>query len=160
MNYEYKYHKYKHKYKQLKKHNIMNDDINTIVKIAQNKKIIGMGEATHGQNKITKFRIKVFKELVKNAGYTVFVLEEQYSCCELINNYIQTGEGIPKNILQYFGIPWQSTHMLNLIEWMKQYNIKNNNKLEFKGIDVHYICKGYNKKDKISNFAKKISSKM
>ena len=70
-----------------------NVDIDKIVSIAKNVKIIGMAEATHGQEKITKFRIKVFKKLVKKCNYSVFVLEDQYSCCEQINQYIQTGIG-------------------------------------------------------------------
>ena len=92
-----------------------------IVGIANNIQILGMGEATHGQSKITQFRIKVFKKLVEKCGYTVFVLEENYSCCELVNKYIKTGIGYPDDLPFYFQFPWKNYYILNLIKWMRKY---------------------------------------
>lgn len=123
------------------------NDIQKIVKLSKNFKIFGMGEATHGQDLITQFRTKVFKNLVKYAGYTVFVLEEQYSCCQLINIYIQTGIGNPEQILQKISWPWQSTSMLGLIKWMRKYNIENGNKLRFYGVDIKFNCRDYCRED-------------
>lgn len=129
-----------------------------IKKIAINKNIIAMGEATHGQKKITDFRINMFKKLVK-LNYTVFVLEEQYSCCELVNKYIKTGIGNPKELLKNFSFPWSNMEILNLIKWMRKYNKLNNNKLEFKGIDCQYLCNKYKSKSKINKYVNKIHNK-
>ena len=54
---------------------------------------------------------------------------------------------------------WFSEEMLNLIEWMKEYNTNFNSKLEFKGIDIQYICDDYNIKDAINDYIKKINKK-
>lgn len=123
-----------------------------ILTIAKNVDIIAMGEATHGQSLITKIRIDIFKELVKKCGYTVFVLEENYSCCELINNYIKKNKGNIDTLLHNVIFPWKHKYMLDLIKWMRQYNVKNNNVLEFKGVDTQYICKKYKSKSKINKF--------
>tara|TARA_B110000037_G_C16998551_1_gene456106 strand:- start:156 stop:1031 length:876 start_codon:yes stop_codon:yes gene_type:complete len=137
----------------------MKNIINKIINISDNINILGMGEATHGQKKITDLRIKIFKKLVKKNNYTVFVLEEQYSCCELINKYIKTGIGKPKNILKCFSFPWSNIEILNLIKWMRKYNINNNNILEFKGIDCQSICDKYKSNSIINNFVIKCNKK-
>lgn len=150
-DYYHKYQKYKNKYQKLH----FNNDIKEILHIANNVKIIGMAEATHGQAEITKFRIKVFKNLVKKCGYTVFILEDQYSCCEKINQYIQTGIGNPNELLHQLVWFWWSSDMLKLIKWMRQYNLDNNNILEFRGLDVQSICDGINVNDPIAKYAKR-----
>ena len=161
--YYYKYQKYKSKYHELScvitQSRIQNDakhelDIKEILNIAVNCQILGMAEATHGQNEITKFRIKIFKLLVKKCGYTVFVLEDQYSCCEQINQYIQFGINHPRNLLMDLMWFWQSFEMLGLIKWMRKYNLKWGNILEFKGLDIQSICNNPNKKDLIATYVK------
>jgi len=165
-NYYHKYLKYKTKYNKLLnndkiylariKNNNSNDknDMDKIIAIANNVQILGMAEATHGQNIITKFRINIFKNLVEKCGYTVFILEDQYSCCEKINQYIHGKKGDINKLMMDLVWFWQSVSMLKLIEWMKKYNIKYRNILEFRGIDIQSLCKS-NKSDKIAEFAKK-----
>jgi erythromycin esterase-like protein len=139
------------------KHNFKSD-IDEIIRIANNVKILGMAEATHGQNEITKFRIKVFKQLVKKCNYTVFVLEDQYSCCEQINRYIKKGKGNLRELLLQLMWFWRSFDMLNLIKWMRKYNIKHGTVLEFKGIDIQTICNNsHNKNDPVANYTKRKS---
>lgn len=99
--------------------------------------IIGFGEATHGQERITKFRIKIFKNLVKNHGFTSFVLEDSYAVCTIINRYIQNKLNIDINKIQLM-TPFCTKFMYNLIKWMKNYNKRNGNILEFIGIDLQY----------------------
>ena len=165
----YKYQKYQKKYYHLLNNinnnnnnmlqrisnNNYNKEIKNIISLADNVKIIGMAEATHGQKLITKFRIKVFKNLVKKCNYTVFILEDQYSCCELINNYIKTGIGDPDDILLQLMWFWQSIDMLKLIIWMRKFNIIHDNILEFHGLDIQYICANNNNNSTLTNFAKK-----
>ena len=165
-DYYYKYQKYKSKYYELSRiqNNIKYEsDIGEILDIAANCQILGMAEATHGQNEITKFRIKVFKLLVKKGGYTVFVLEDQYSCCEQINQYIQFGIGQPRDLLMDLMWFWRSYEMLGLIKWMRKYNLKHNlasrgTILEFKGLDIQSICdlRGNNNhnKDPVATYVK------
>lgn len=137
-----------------------NNDVKKIVEIARNINILGMGEATHGQQLINDFRIKVFKNLVKKCGYTTFVLEDQYSCCERINDYLKHGKGNPKKLVLQLMYFWGSMQMLNLVKWMRRYNIKNDNKLEFKGIDIQSVCLDYDgKNDDMTNIVKNIYKK-
>lgn len=159
--YKYKYNKYKNKYNSLIKQLNIHDpsmilygsgpslarDEAKILDIAKNVKILGVAEATHGQNEITKFRMKLFKNLVKKCGYTVFIVEDQYSCSERINQYIQTGKGNLFDLMMQLRWFWRSIEMFKLIKWMRKYNKENNNVLEFHGIDVQSICLAYDPTD-------------
>lgn len=169
--YEYKYHKYKNKYlnlKNTKSNKKMNDPIfeTTINYIndmidTRNVNIVAMGEATHGQEKITKLRIKIFKQLAKKNNFTVFVLEEQYSLCELINDWIHNKSSFELDYLfKQLMWPWKSFQMHKLLIWMKKYNEANNNLLEFKGIDVQSKSPDYDAKDDISIYAENIVNKL
>ena len=152
--YQYKYVKYLTKYNNLAQvggHNL-NTDLDKIVSIASKVKILAMCEATHGQEKINKFRVDVFKVLVEKCGYTVFVLEDQYSCCQMINNYIKTGYGSPLELVMQLMFFWTSKQMLKLIKWMRQYNKKHNNILEFKGIDIQTTCDAYDAYDRVNKY--------
>lgn len=156
IDYKYKYDKYKTKYLQM-------EHIEKISNIAKNINILGMGESIHFLNKIGKFRIDVFKYLVENYSYNVFVLEDQYSCCELVNDYINNRSNTPAlHLIANFMFPWESIDMLGLIEWMKEYNLRNDNKnkLEFKGIDIQYIYTDYkNRSDNVAKYVKKLMNK-
>ena len=166
-DYHYKYLKYYTKYNKIsniayQEKNIYGGsnekDISKILQIAKKVQIIGMAEATHGQQEITKFRMKVFKNLVKKSNYRVFILEDQYSCCELINDYIQTGNGKPKKLLSQLSWYWWSNDMLKIIMWMRKYNQQTNNKIEFHGIDIQAICDDYPNKS-IAKYVKKLHNK-
>ena len=63
-------------------------------------------------------RIELFKNLVKKCNYNVFVLEDNYSLCKLINNYLHKGEGIPKDLFLKLMFPWRSILMLNFLKWI------------------------------------------
>ena len=110
--------------------------MDNLLNIIKSYNIIGFGECSHGQQKINEFRFKVFKELVRKYKFNTIVLEENYDLCYLINNYIQTGKGNIKSILNDCYHPWQSIIMLKIIKWMRKWNINNNTKLKFIGIDA------------------------
>ncbi len=87
------------------------------------KRIIGLGEATHGTSEFTTVRHKLFQYLVEKKGFNTFVLEADYSGCQRINRYINGQTDDPKAALsevQYW--VWHTEEMLNLIEWMRLYN--------------------------------------
>lgn len=133
--------------------------MDNIYKIANNVNILAMGEATHGQSKITKLRIKIFKHLVKYYNYNVFVLEENYSCCESVNKYIKTGKGNVDDLLFNFTFPYKHIYMRNLIKWIRKWNISHfKNKIEFKGIDFQYTCDNKSKSN-INKFIENLQRK-
>tara|TARA_R110000868_G_scaffold244231_1_gene500374 strand:- start:376 stop:1623 length:1248 start_codon:yes stop_codon:yes gene_type:complete len=106
--------------------------------IFQDIRVFGFGEATHGTKEFFDLKIKFFKYVVKNHGVKNFAIEASYGNCIAINNYIHGEVGDSKTLLSQIGFwTWNCKEILDLIEWMKAYNLgKNaNDQLSFNGID-------------------------
>jgi len=124
----------------------------------KNYKIIGLGEATHGQLKLNQFRNKLVKELIKKYNFKVIVLEEQYSCAKIIDKYIKNKNANYLDGLDAF--PFLSYTFISLLKWLKNYNIKNNNKISIIGIDCQDICPKYKSKSKINDYVNTLIQKL
>jgi erythromycin esterase len=110
----------------------------TLDTIFKNVRIFGFGEATHGTKEFFDLKAKFFKYLVKNQGVKNFAIEASYGNCVAINNYIHGENGDSRALLSHIGFwTWDCKEVLDLIEWMKAYNIgKNaNDQLSFNGVD-------------------------
>ena len=85
--------------------------------------VIGLGEATHGTKEFFELKSRVFKYLVQKQNVKLFGIEANFAACYDINKYVLTGEGNAKEALSRNGYwVWQSQEVLDLIEWMKNYN--------------------------------------
>ena len=101
--------------------------------------VIGLGEATHGTKEFFELKNKMFKYLVEKQAVRLFGIEANFAACYDINKYILTGEGNAKVALSRNGYwVWQSQEVLDLIEWMKDYNKGkiSNQKIQFYGYDM------------------------
>ena len=121
----------------------------------KNIEVIGLGEATHGTKEFFELKNLMFTYLVEKQDVKLFGIEANFAACYDINKYILTGEGNAKEALSRNGYwVWQSQEILDLIEWMKNYNKgkASNQKLQFYGYDMQdatscviwldkYLCK-------------------
>jgi erythromycin esterase len=115
------------------------EDIIFLEEEFKSKKIISIGEATHGTREFALMRHKIFRYLVQNHGFNTIFLEDDYSRCLLIDEYIK-GRTVEdrSDLLRNFGNwPWKTEEMLNLIEWMRLYNQEHpDDQLNFVGVDM------------------------
>lgn len=105
----------------------------------KNVEVIGLGEATHGTKEFFELKNKIFKYLVEHHDVKLFGIEANFAACYDVNKYILTGEGNAKEALSRNGYwVWQSQEVLDLIEWMKDYNKDktSNQKIQFYGYDM------------------------
>lgn len=104
------------------------------------KRIVGLGEATHGTSEFTIIRKKLIQYLVEKKGFNTFILEADYSGCIRINRYIH-GESddviAALKEVQYW--VWNTHEMVELIEWMRQYNTTHPENIQFIGCDMQSI---------------------
>lgn len=108
--------------------------------IFQKSRIIGMGESTHGTSEFTIIRGDIFKYLVENYDYSVFFLEADYNACARLNRYIHGAKDDSKEALREIRLwPWLTQELLDIAEWMRTYNLQNNNALDFVGCDMQLI---------------------
>jgi erythromycin esterase-like protein len=104
------------------------------------KKIIALGESTHGTKEFTLVRAEIVKSLVTQYGFNAFLLEADFMPCKAINEFILTGKGDPETLLLNVRLwPWIHQDFLDLINWMKDYNqLHPSGKVQFFGMDSQY----------------------
>lgn len=109
------------------------------IDIPNDVKVIGFGEATHGNIEFQELKKDLFQALVVNEGVRIFVLEGDFGGAQQINQFILTGNGTAKdavNALDY-GI-YRTEQMVALVQWMHDYNktVDENDKVYFYGNDM------------------------
>lgn len=109
------------------------------ITVPENVKIVGLGEATHGNAEFHVQKLEVFKALVNNNGCRVFAIEGDFGGCRKVNDYISGGEGSAEDAIKEIGFEmYQTKEMAELVKWMREYNQKSQEKdrLRFYGFDM------------------------
>ena len=118
-------------------------DISDIT-IPDSVRVIGLGEATHGNVEFQQLKLDVFKLMVEKYGVRAFALEGDYGGCEAVNRYIHGGPGTAQEAAAAIGFPiYRTKEMVQLIDWMRKYNstAKEGEDLRFYGFDMQlYEC--------------------
>jgi erythromycin esterase len=118
-------------------------ELTTLGDILKGKKVIGLGEATHGTKEFFVYKAKLIRYLIKNHNLKLVLIESNMAGLEDINNYIKnkTSTDLYAIIKQssVFSI-YRTQEVADLIEWMKIYNQNKaeHEKVNFGGIDMHY----------------------
>jgi erythromycin esterase len=103
------------------------------------KRIIGMGEATHGTHEFQVTKFRVFKYLVTEMHFKIFGLEAGFAECLQVNDYILYGKGNVKQAIRGMRYwMWSNRDFLRMIEWMRCYNADKpmEQKIKFYGFDM------------------------
>jgi erythromycin esterase len=101
-------------------------------------RIVAMGEATHGTSEFFSLKDRIFRLLATRMGFTVFAMETPWVSGLAIDKYITSGQGDARTALSGTFAVWDNQEVLDLIEWMRAYNITRGSRpaLRFVGIDM------------------------
>ena len=113
-------------------------DLQPLKNIIGNARIVGLGEATHGTSEIWRMKTRLFSFLVREMGFNILAMEAQMPEAARLNAYIQTGIGDPRELLKgmnYFN--WNMQEILDMIEWMRQYNASAKGHVQYIGLDMN-----------------------
>lgn len=116
-----------------------NSDLMPLKKIIGNRQIVALGEGTHGTSEFFKMKHRITKFLAEEMGFTVFAIEANMPEARAVNRYVLTGEGDPKKALagMYFWT-WNTREVLDMIEWMREFNASGKGHIEFYGFDMQF----------------------
>ncbi|TSE03771.1 erythromycin esterase family protein [Aquimarina algiphila] len=132
-------------------------DLSYLKPILKNKRVVGLGETSHGTKEVFQMKHRMLEFLVKEMGFRIFAIEASHVGCKPINDYVLHGKGTSREALtaQGFWI-WNTDEVLAMIEWMRNYNqsIPEHEKVKFIGIDTQMVALelAY---DRVNNFVKK-----
>jgi erythromycin esterase len=101
-------------------------------------RIVAMGEGTHGTSEFFSLKDRIFRFLVERMGFTVLAMETSWNSGLAIDRFVTTGQGSARDALASAFPVWNNREVLDLIEWMRAYNLTRGNRpaLRFVGIDM------------------------
>jgi len=112
------------------------DDLVPVGKMIGNARIVALGENSHGSSTIYRFKLRMVKFLVEKKKFSIFALEMPAMEAGRINGYVLKDTGTVDNVLKDLTYPsWQTQEMVDIIQWIRSYNITTDKKVEFKGFD-------------------------
>lgn len=114
-------------------------DLMPLKNILKDKRIVALGEATHGTKEFFQMKHRMLEFLVKEMGFRFFAIEANLTEAYVVNEYVLHGKGDPQKALDglYFWT-WNTKEVMAMIEWMREYNKgkTDKDKVRFYGFDM------------------------
>lgn len=115
-------------------------DLSQIDSVFKSKKLIGIGECTHGTSEFTSMRHRIFKYLVENHGFNTVFIEADYGATIRLNAYINgENDSLDQALNEVVYFAWRTEEMKKLVEWIREYNQQASLKIQFIGCDMQSI---------------------
>lgn len=112
------------------------NDLSFLRSELKDKTVVALGEASHGTSEFYFQKGRIIRYLITQLNYKHIGVEFPGSLLIPANQYLQTGEGNLKEIMQGFAL-YKTKEIFDLLEWIKEYNQsqKNENKVSLFGCD-------------------------
>lgn len=112
-------------------------DMQALKEIVGDARIVSLGEATHGTREFFQLKHRMLEFLVTQMGFSIFSIEANMPEAYRLNDYVLTGQGDPAALLRgmYFWT-WDTQEVLDMIQWMREYNKSGKGRVEFTGFDM------------------------
>ncbi|MFD3156869.1 erythromycin esterase family protein [Haloimpatiens sp. FM7330] len=129
-------------------------DLMPLKNILKDKKIVAMGEATHGTKEFFQMKHRMLKFLVEKMDYNVFGIEACMSECMAVNDYVLYGKGEAEQVVKKMGFwTWDTKEVVDMVKWMREYNENHTKKVKFYGFDMQSSCTAV---EKVQAYLKKV----
>ncbi len=117
------------------------EDLNLLDAYFQDKRLVGLGESTHGTHEFFEMRHRLIRYLVENHGFNTIFMEADFANSLKINEYINGAGGNAEDAVSNLALwPWITEEFVGLVEWLKKYNESNSqSKVEFVGVDIQKL---------------------
>lgn len=120
------------------------DDLGPLIDKIKDKKIVMLGESTHGTKEFYEWRSAISKELILNHGYNFIAIEGDWPPSQNVNRYISHDEGVSatqvlKNFSRWPTWMWANQEVVDLVDWMKMHNRTKLDPIGFHGLDVYSL---------------------
>jgi erythromycin esterase len=115
------------------------DDLAAIASMLKGARIVGLGEAVHGDAEVLRFRNRLFRHLVERHGFTAIALESGIVEGRLVHDYVG-GRTSDLDAALSSGISWTFDGLAEnraLIEWLRAHNARVDGRpVNFYGFDL------------------------
>ncbi len=122
------------------------DDLDFLIEIASDRKLVLLGEASHGTREYYAWRDSISRRLIKEHGFRFIAVEGDWASLYELNRYVKDmpgAAGSAREVLEGLNRwplwMWGNEEVVALAEWMRNYNNGRNHeeKAGFYGKDVY-----------------------
>lgn len=119
-------------------------DLLPLIDKIKNKKVVMLGEASHGTHEFYEWRRRISLKLIKDHGFNFIAVEGDWPPCEKINHFIKgalSGDGLAvmKTFTRWPTWMWANSETLKLMQELNYLNQGLVNKIGFHGLDVYSL---------------------
>ncbi len=116
------------------------DDLHRLKEIIGDARIVALGEGTHGTREFFQMKHRLTEFLASEMGFTIFSIEANMPEAYRVNDYVLGGAGDPKELIagMYFWT-WNTHEVLEMVEWMRRFNVAGTGRIEFTGFDMQSL---------------------
>jgi erythromycin esterase len=113
--------------------------VQPLIRQMAGKKVVAMGEGTHGTAEFYKARFWLTRILVEEHGFDQLALENTYGDTYQLNQALQNGDTDFKPLMRKTLLSmWQNQEMAQVFSWMQQRNRTHRHKVTLTGIDAMF----------------------
>ncbi|MBN7816643.1 erythromycin esterase family protein [Algoriphagus pacificus] len=112
-----------------------NKSLDQLIDEVGDKKIVAIGESTHGTSEFYQVREMITKRLVEEKGFNLVVLESPYDDIELLNQSLDS-KPLDSLMRKHLFSIYQTEEMRSFLQWYKEK--RSDYSVEFKGNDDSY----------------------
>ncbi len=132
--------------------------IQPLVEALKNKKIVMLGESSHGTQEFYEWRQAITQDLIMNHGFDFVAVEGDWPPCQEINQFVagKKGDDAHEVLSRFNRWPtwmWANTEVLSFVEWLKSWNEGKDRPVGVHGLDVYSL---YESMDRVVNLLRKL----
>lgn len=120
--------------------------LDPLIETASGKRLILLGESTHGTHEYYTWRDSISRRLIAEKGFNFIVVEGDFASIFEINRFVKNLPGAARSaeaalsgLNRWPQWMWRNHETLNLVKWLRTYNdqLEQENKVGFYGMDVY-----------------------
>lgn len=113
-------------------------DLAPLLDIVGDARVMALGESMHRVHEFYLLRNRVFRFLVRRAGFTAIAIESGFPEARTVDSWIAEGgtglrARLNDGITYHFG---KCQEMLDLVSWMREHTVADGSPLHFYGVDI------------------------
>lgn len=141
-------------------------DLDQLITAAKNRKLVMLGEASHGTHEYYVWRDIISQRLISEDGFRFIAVEGDFASLYELNRYIKNEQGAARsarevlsNLTRWPRWMWANEEVASLAEWLRMHNmdLEEDKKVGFYGMDVY---DEWHSKEVVLNLLKKIDKNL
>lgn len=121
-------------------------NLETLISTAGEKKLVMLGEASHGTHEYYVWRDKISRKLIENHDFNFIAVEGDFATLYHLNRYVKNLDGAKTSaqdvLIKLHRWPtwmWANEEVVALAEWLRKHNdqLPQHKKIGFYGMDVY-----------------------